>query len=107
MRLAWERSKAGYRLAGTTPGIDRLPAAFTEFGLRPVTEHAEHLRLGSPSIDHLAISEPFAAGEARVHRPHYADGRLLSDHAAYVAEMDLQPAALDYGDAAATASSCG
>ena len=92
--LSQDRRQAGYRLAGTAAGVDRLRAAFGRFGLRATTEHVEHLNLGAPTIDHLAVSEPFAAAEARVHRPHYADGRLLSDHAAYVAELDLQPAAL-------------
>jgi hypothetical protein len=92
--LARERKQAGYRLAGTTAGIPRLRAAFDRFGLRAVTEHSEHLHPEAPAIDHLAVSAPFAVGNARVHRPHHADGRLLSDHAAYVAELDLQPAVL-------------
>jgi hypothetical protein len=92
--LSPQRKKAGYRLAGTKAGIGRLAAAFERFGLRAVTERSEHLLLGAPTIDHLAVSAPLIAGAARVHRPHYADGRLLSDHAAYLAELDLQPAAL-------------
>jgi hypothetical protein len=90
--LSAERRKAGYRLAGTSAGIERLRAAFRTFGLRTVTERSEHLNLGAPTIDHIAVSEGFATAEPRVHRPHYADGRLLSDHAVYVADVDLQPA---------------
>jgi hypothetical protein len=92
--LSHERKQAGFRLAGTGSGIERLRAAFDRFGLRAVTEQSEHLHPEAPAIDHLAVSAPFAVGNARVHRPHHADGRLLSDHAAYVAEVDLQPAAL-------------
>jgi len=92
--LTRTRKDAGYRLAGTMSGIDRLRAAFERFGLRVMTERSAHLDPQAATIDHLAISAPFAAGDARVHRPHYADGRLLSDHAAYVVEMRLPAASL-------------
>jgi hypothetical protein len=87
--LTPERKAAGYRLAGTVAGIERLSAAFARFGLRPLTEDSEHLNPEAPTIDHLAVSERLAVGEAAVHRPHYADGTLLSDHAAYVADIRL------------------
>lgn len=92
-----ERKEAGYRLAGTRAGIARLEAAFHRFGLRAVTARSEHLHPAAPAIDHLAVSAALAVGEARVHRPHFRDGRLLSDHAAYVAEVDLHPALLVTG----------
>lgn len=87
--LTPERKGAGYRLAGTVAGIDRLRAAFARFGLHPLTEASEHLHAESPTIDHLAVSEPVARGPALVHRPHYEDGTLLSDHAAYTADVAL------------------
>jgi len=90
--LAPHRKAAGYRLAGTIAGIDRLRAAFDRFPLTAVTEQSQHLDTQARSIDHLAVSRSVAAGAARVHRPHHPDGRLLSDHAAYVADIDVQRA---------------
>ena len=87
--LAPERKAAGYRLAGTVRGIERLREAFERFGLRPLTANSEHLDQNSPSIDHIAVSEPLWRAEASVYRPHHEDGRLLSDHAAYVADIAL------------------
>jgi hypothetical protein len=84
-----ERKAAGYHLAGTVAGTDRLRAAFERLGLRPLTEGSEHLNPEAPTIDHLAVSVPLARGKAEVYRPHYEDGTLLSDHAAYVADIAL------------------
>ncbi|MGY1814353.1 endonuclease/exonuclease/phosphatase family protein [Blastococcus sp. SYSU D00820] len=81
------RKALGYRLAGTHGGIDRLRAAFDRFGLRPLTEDAEHLEPEAPAIDHLAVSAPLARGAAAVHRPLSAEGSLLTDHAAYTADV--------------------
>jgi endonuclease/exonuclease/phosphatase family metal-dependent hydrolase len=85
--LTPERKAAGYRIAGTVDGIERLKAAFDLFGLRPLTADAEHLNPEAPAIDHLAVSKRVARGGAMVHRPCYEDGRLLSDHAAYTADV--------------------
>ena len=87
--LSPERKAAGYRLAGTNAGIGRLRAGFERFGLRPLTENSAHLNPDAQSIDHLAVSESLARGEAEVCRPHYEHGALLSDHAAYVADIAL------------------
>ena len=86
-RLTPERTAAGYRVPGTVAGIDRLRAAFERFGLVPLTGDAEHLDPHTPAIDHLAVSATLAAGAAAVHRPHREDGSLLSDHAAYTADV--------------------
>ena len=87
--LAPERRAAGYGLAGTVAGIERLHAAFDRFGLQPLTAGAEHLNPEAPSIDHLAVSKRLARRNAVVHRPTYENGTLLSDHAAYVADVEL------------------
>jgi endonuclease/exonuclease/phosphatase family metal-dependent hydrolase len=87
--LAPERKAAGYGLAGTLAGIERLHAAFERFGLRPLTAESEHLNPESPTIDHLAVSERAARSDAVVHRPTYENGTLLSDHAAYTADVSL------------------
>ncbi len=86
-RLTPERTAAGYRLPGTVAGIERLRAAFGRFGLVALTEDAGHLLADTPAIDHLAVSEALAHGAATVHRPHREDGSLLSDHAAYTADL--------------------
>jgi endonuclease/exonuclease/phosphatase family metal-dependent hydrolase len=87
--LAPERKAAGYRIAGTVAGIERLRAAFDRFGLRALTAESEHLNPEAPTIDHLAVSEQVARGNAVVHRPHYENGTLLSDHAAYTADVEF------------------
>jgi hypothetical protein len=87
--LAPERKAAGYGLAGTIAGIERLHAAFDRFGLRPLTAESEHLNPEAPTIDHLAVSERAARGNAVVHRPTYEQGTLLSDHAAYTADVQF------------------
>jgi hypothetical protein len=87
--LAPERKAAGYGLAGTIDGIERLHAAFDRFGLRPLTADSEHLNPEAPTIDHLAVSERVARGNAVVHRPTYDYGTLLSDHAAYTADVEF------------------
>jgi hypothetical protein len=87
--LTPERKAARYRLAGTVAGIERLRGAFGRFGLRALTENSEHLDPETPTIDHLAVSEPLARWETGVYRPHYEHGTLLSDHAAYVADIAL------------------
>jgi hypothetical protein len=85
--LAPERRAAGYGLAGTVAGIERLRDAFDKFGLRPLTTDSEHLNPEAPTIDHLAVSARAARSNAVVHRPTYEDGTLLSDHAAYTADV--------------------
>jgi hypothetical protein len=87
--LAPGRKAAGYGLAGTVAGIERLQAAFDRFGLRPLTGESEHLNPEAPTIDHLAVSERVARGNAVVHRPTYDYGTLLSDHAAYTADVQF------------------
>jgi hypothetical protein len=89
--LTPERKAAGYRLAGTVAGIERLQAAFDKFGLHPLTADSEHLNPDAPTIDHLAVSESVARRNAVVHRPHYENGPFLSDHAAYTADVEFKP----------------
>jgi hypothetical protein len=87
--LTPERKAAGYRLAGTVAGIERLRHAFERFGLRALTEECEHLNPEAPTIDHLAVSESSGRGKAMVHRPHYENGTLLSDHATYTTDVEF------------------
>ncbi len=86
-RLTPERTAAGYRLPGTVAGIERLRTAFARLGLVALTAGAGHMLADTPAIDHLAVSASLAHREATVHRPHREDGSLLSDHAAYTADL--------------------
>jgi len=89
-RLSPERAAAGFSMAGTLGGITRLRAAFDEGDLRALTEGAAHRIEGADAIDHLAVSDPLASGaEINVHRRTWREGKRLSDHAAYVAEINL------------------
>jgi endonuclease/exonuclease/phosphatase family metal-dependent hydrolase len=87
--LSPERRTAGYGLAGTVAGIEQLSDAFGRFGLRPLTVDSEHLNPDAPTIDHLAVSERAARENSVVHRPTYESGTLLSDHAAYTADVEF------------------
>jgi hypothetical protein len=71
----------------TVDGGKALRSAFDELGLVALTERTQHLNAEAYAIDHLAVS-PELVGEsaAEVHRPGW-DGRQLSDHAAYTAEV--------------------
>jgi hypothetical protein len=86
-----ELQRAGHRTLGTVDGIARLQAAFDRFDLQPLTAAAEHCIPGRESIDHLAVSRDVPVrGDVEVLRPpKRADGKRLSDHAAYVADLDL------------------
>jgi endonuclease/exonuclease/phosphatase family metal-dependent hydrolase len=54
-----------------------------------LTERAQHLNAEAYAIDHLAVSpELVAEPVAQVHRPGW-DGRQLSDHATYTAELRM------------------
>ena len=74
----------------TVAGAEALGAAFQSLGLVAMTDRAEHLNLEMSSIDHLSVSTDLVDGDAvaTVHRPE-ANGRRLSDHAAYTASILL------------------
>ncbi|SHG42109.1 endonuclease/exonuclease/phosphatase family protein [Geodermatophilus nigrescens] len=78
--------KAPYS-GGTPDGAEALRSAFEELDLRPLTESVERLKSDHPAIDHLAVSPELATGPAETHRPPWSDGKYLSDHAAYTAEI--------------------
>jgi hypothetical protein len=74
---------------GTVEGMTALQSAFESLGLLALTADAEHRNGHMRSIDHLAVSEQFTAGPADTHRLSWSDGRDLSDHAAYTADVEL------------------
>lgn len=75
--------------AGTKAGEKRLRELMEEFDLVALTEDAEHLIPNCISIDHMLVSKSAATGAATVHRPLSSEGKDLSDHAAYTAEINL------------------
>jgi hypothetical protein len=82
--------RVAFGTAGTVPGIARLLAAFDRFELQVLTADAEHLDPAAWAIDHLAVSRSMVRQvAATVKRPTCPDGRRLSDHAAYIAEIEL------------------
>ncbi len=74
---------------GTVEGMVALQSAFESLGLVVLTADAEHRNGHMRSIDHLAVSRHFTAGPAETHRLSWSDGRDLSDHAAYTADVEL------------------
>jgi hypothetical protein len=72
----------------TQTGADDLRSALDKLGVVALTERAEHLNGTTGAIDHLAVSPELTHGEAvaSVHRP-IRDGKPLSDHAAYTADL--------------------
>ncbi len=75
--------------AGTTDGARTLRAAFDYLGSTPLTRALAHLNGQSHAIDHLAVSHDLLEERVEVHRSTWPDGRDLSDHAAYTAEVHL------------------
>jgi hypothetical protein len=86
-----ELQRTGHRTLGTVNGIAQLRAAFDRLDLQPLTGSAEHCIPGREAIDHLAVSRDVpVAGDVKVLRPpKRADGKRLSDHAAYVVDLGL------------------
>ncbi|CCH89508.1 Endonuclease/exonuclease/phosphatase [Modestobacter italicus] len=84
------RAADGFRMAGTKNGIGRLQDAFGKFGLQPLTEDAGHRIEGAWSIDHLAVSASMVEQQqVDLHRLTRRNGKRLSDHAVYVADVAL------------------
>ncbi|MGY1784708.1 endonuclease/exonuclease/phosphatase family protein [Geodermatophilus sp. SYSU D00698] len=73
----------------TVKGMAALQSAFDSLGLVALTAGAEHLNGRMRSIDHLAVSKHFDGSAAQTHRPTWPDGKNLSDHAAYTADVVL------------------
>ncbi|MGY1833181.1 endonuclease/exonuclease/phosphatase family protein [Geodermatophilus sp. SYSU D01180] len=73
----------------TKAGAQALREAFDGLGLITLTERSEHRIGGLYSIDHLAVSRGLEDGDAVMHLPTWPDGRKLSDHAAYTADVVL------------------
>jgi hypothetical protein len=82
----------------TQAGGAALREAFDALGVMALTTNLGHLGGQSYAIDHLAVSVGLLAERVEVHRPTWLEGRDLSDHAAYTADVVLPRA--DGGPAA-------
>ncbi len=74
---------------GLMTSADELRSALEALGLTALTAGmADRDHLGY-TIDHLAVSADWLADRVEVHRPTGSDGKNLSDHAAYTADVHL------------------
>lgn len=87
MPLVWggdfNHALEGPERAGSLPGRTSIRTLLDDLGLTAVTSSLPH-RLGGNTIDHIAVSS-FAEVNAVAH----VDARTLSDHDAYVVDLDL------------------
>ncbi|WP_336031169.1 endonuclease/exonuclease/phosphatase family protein [Geodermatophilus sp. FMUSA9-8] len=74
---------------GTVTGMEALLAALDSLGLTALTADADHLKGLMRSIDHIAVSRHFTGDPAKTHLPLRTNGKDLSDHAAYTADVVL------------------
>ena len=87
MPLVWggdfNHALEGPERAGSQAGRASIRALLDELGLTAVTTSLPH-RLGGSTVDHIAV-----ASSATVNAVAQRDARTLSDHDAYVVDLDL------------------
>ena len=85
----WNHALVGREYAGSMAGRASVTAALAELGLTAATTDLPHRIDGLLTIDHVAVpaSAPTPAVASRV--PAQVGGKRLSDHDAYVVEVDL------------------
>lgn len=83
----WNHSMTGREYAGSIAGRASIQAAVDQLRLRVLTRELPHRLEGALSIDHLSVGPDFAVRTVE----HLDTGRAnLSDHDAYVAELELR-----------------
>lgn len=85
----FNQALSGREYVGSRDGRAKLQEACSVLGLTVVTAQAVGSLDGMAAIDHLAISRELQALSVVVHRP-VADGRTLSDHPAYLADLHVR-----------------
>lgn len=93
----WNHALSGKEYAGSQGGRREILRALDELGLVVPTAKLPHPIEGLLSIDHVAVPAGSAASARRVVAE--CDGKRLSDHDAYVVEVEPAPAASTQGDA--------
>ncbi len=81
------------RVLGSRAGRSALLAAFDDLALDPPTANARHLIDGALSIDHLAVSSDWTEASSVTVITREDDPRQASDHALYLIDIRLRPAA--------------
>lgn len=92
----WNHALTGRESAGSKAGRDAITGALDELGLVVPTAELPHAIEGLLSIDHVAVPAGSAASARRVVAE--CEGKRLSDHDAYVVEVEPAHAARTQGD---------
>lgn len=82
----WNHALTGTEYAGSMGGRRAVLAALESLGLEARTADLPHAIEGLHTIDHLAVPAGVRAEASRIDASH--DGKRLSDHDAYVVELD-------------------
>ena len=82
----WNHALSGKEYAGSLGGRLSITNALDELGMTASTAGLPHPIEGLLSIDHVAVPKGTQATASRIVAEH--DGRRLSDHDAYVVEVD-------------------
>lgn len=85
----WNHALSGPEYAGSVAGRSRILEAVDELGLQVATAQSPHHLDGLLSIDHVAVPRALAV-RAVEHVSAVVDGARISDHDAYVVELDGQ-----------------
>lgn len=88
----WNHALSGREYAGSIGGRQAVLAALESLGLVATTADLPHRIDGLLTIDHLAVPAGLDAQASRIDVTR--DGKRLSDHDAYVVEVDLSSAAV-------------
>lgn len=83
----WNHALTGHEYAGSIGGRRFVLAALESLGLVATTTDAPHAIEGLLSIDHVALPASLGAEASRIDARHL--GKRLSDHDAYVVDVEL------------------
>lgn len=83
----WNHALTGKEYAGSIGGRQAVVAALDSLDLEAATADLPHAINGLLSIDHLALPAGLDAAASRISVEH--EGKRLSDHDAYLVEVDL------------------
>ena len=83
----WNHAMSGREWSGSVAGRQSILASVDRLGLQVPTADAPHQIDGLLSIDHLAVPMSWPVVGVEHHRA-FVDGQRISDHDAYVVEVD-------------------
>jgi endonuclease/exonuclease/phosphatase family metal-dependent hydrolase len=83
----WNQSLIGKDYAGSTEGRQHLLASIDRLSLQMPTAGLRHQLPDHASIDHIALPQDYLATQVE-HLPAKHQETVLSDHDAYVTEID-------------------